>query len=112
MEYTVESIYGSYVQQNNKTNGRNWYRNDARAIWWDGNDDWFIGNTDELSEARGYARLKKDGSCLPKISDTNWELWNGKSWDDAGKNYLKIRCGFRPTSGRCASSYLEMILQF
>ena len=113
MEYTVDSIYGSYVQQNNKTNGRNWYRNDARAIWWDGVDKWWIGQTKWVDDNDGgYAYLKKDGSCLPKISDTNWELWNGKSWDDAGKNYLKIRCGFRPTPGRCASSYLEMILQF
>ena len=32
---------------------------------------------------------------LPEISNTNWKLtYDGKSFDDAGKN-LNIRCGFR-----------------
>ena len=111
MEYTVESIYGSYVQQNNKTNGRNWYRNDARAIWWDGNNDWFIGNihnNDRLGGNAGYASLKKDGACLPKISNTNWRLWDGISWDDAGKK-INVHCGFQ-TSGRCAFRHDVTIL--
>ena len=79
MEYTRNSIYGFYVQQNNKTNGRNWYRNDARAIWWDGNYDWVIGTPNGLGETGGFAYLTKDGSCLSKISDTNWKLDDGKT---------------------------------
>ena len=106
VEYTYRSIYGFYIKQNNKTNGRNWYRNDARSIWWDGIDDWWIGLTDALGEARGYAYLKKDGSCLPEISDTSWKLYDGKKWDDAGKK-LNVRCGFRPT-GRWAFCNIGM----
>ena len=98
-EYT--NIYGFYIQQNNKTNERNWYKNDARSIWWDGKDDWYIGDTNSLGKTSGYAELKKYGSCLPKISDTNWKLYDGKSWNHAAKNDLKVRCGFR-TTGRCA----------
>ena len=101
MEHTRNSIYGFYVQQNNKTNGRNWYRNDARAIWWNGIGDWFIGPTNVSGDDLGYAYLRKDGSCLPKISDNSWKIWNG-IWNDAGKN-LNVRCGFQPISGRCAS---------
>ena len=85
MEYTVTSIYGFYVQQNNKTNGRDWYRNIARpiAIWWNDDDVWFIGKTTSLGKTQGFAYLRKDGSCLPKISDTNWKLtYDSKSFDD------------------------------
>ena len=91
--YTGKSIYGVYLRQTNKTNGRYWYRNDARSIWWDGNDYWYIGRTDDLGRREGYAQLKKDWSCLPEISDINWEFNSGLSalWVDAGKK-LKVRC--------------------
>ena len=105
MEHTYCSIYGFYIKQNNKTNGRNWYRNDARSIWWDG-DEWRIGTTNGVGGTAGYAYLKKDGSCLPKISDTSWKLYDGKKWDDAGKK-LNVRCGFRPT-GRWAFCNIGM----
>ena len=97
VEYTYTNIYGFYVKQSSQTNGRNWYKNNAKAIWWDGDDDWWIGKTSSLGKSQGLAYLRKDGSCLPKISDTNWKLSLGSgNWIDAGKK-LNVRCGFRLT---------------
>ena len=100
VEYTHTSIYGFYVLQNNKTNGRNWYRNDVRSIWWDGNHRWVIGNTEDLGGEIGHVKLRKYESCFPEISDTNWELGPSShphysDWYDAG-NKVKVRCGYKP----------------
>ena len=98
IEYTFTSIYGIYGKQTNKTNGKNWYKNGSRAIWRDGNGVWFIGDTERIGESRGYAQLRDDGSCR---SDSKiWSLWNGASWDNAGKK-LNVRCSFWPKSGKC-----------
>ena len=46
LEYTYESIYGYYVRQEDLINGRPWYKNDGRSIWWDGkNNNWKLGST-------------------------------------------------------------------
>ena len=73
--------------------GRPWYRNGDISIWWDGNDDWKIGLTAARGGKKSYAYLKNDGSCLPKISNPKWKLWDGSSWNDAGSQDVKIQCG-------------------
>ena len=98
MEHTRNSIYGFYVQQNNKTNGRNWYRNDARSIWWDDEfDNWKLGPTTSKASSSGYAKLDNDGSCLPKIPNQNWKIFRipEDPWISAGNN-VKVRCGYKP----------------
>ena len=95
-EYTYANIYGYYVRQEDLINGRAWYKNEGRSIWWDGTDDWMIGLTTEKGGTSGYASLRNDGSCLPKISNPKWILWDG-SWNDAGSQDVKIQCGFKPT---------------
>ena len=91
-EYTYGNIYGYYVRQEDLINGRAWYKNKGRSIWWDATD-WEIGKTTEKGSTRGYAYLKNDGSCLPKISNPKWKLWDGSSWNDAGSQDVKIQCG-------------------
>ena len=92
------SIYGYYVRQEDLINGKAWYKNDGKSIWWDGTDDWFIGQTTEKGTTRGYAYLKNNGSCLPKISNQNWKLFDGSQYNDAGER-VKVRCGYRPIPG-------------
>jgi len=86
------SINGSYLLQPNKTNGRNWYMNGNRAIWWDGDDDWWIGSLGGLGQERGYAYLKKDVSIPIEILSANWRVYNGSNWLDGDKN-LNVSCG-------------------
>ena len=93
-EYTYSNIYGYYVRQEDLINGRAWYKyeDEGRSIWWDDkNDNWKLGKTTQKGTTFAYAILKKDGSCLPKISNPNWRLWDGSSWNDAGQD-VKIRC--------------------
>ena len=42
-EYTYADIYGYYVRQEDLVNGRAWYKNEDKSIWWD--QGWFIGLT-------------------------------------------------------------------
>ena len=104
-EYTYANIYGYYVRQEDLINGRAWYKNEGRSIWWDGTD-WMIGKTTEKGSTRGYAYLKNDGRCLPKISNPKWQLYNG-SWNDAGSQDVKIQCGFKPTGNEFCFMHKE-----
>ena len=113
VEYTYTSIYGFYVQQNNKTNGRNWYRNDGRSIWWDGDDGWKLGKTIEKGSSSGFARLDNDGKCLTKIPNQNWRLGPSShpdysDWYDAG-NKVKVRCGYKP-KGKWALEIIDRLM--
>ena len=46
LEYTLNSIYGYYVRQEDLIHGRPWYKNDGESIWWDDKySDWSIGDT-------------------------------------------------------------------
>ena len=95
MENSYESIYDYYVRQEDLINGRSWYKNDARSIWW--SDEWIIGPTSKKGGRIGArsAKLYNDGRCLPKIPDQKWKLWIAPNWYDAG-NKVKVRCGFKP----------------
>ena len=95
-EYTFERIYGYYVRQEDLINGKVWYKNDGRSIWWEEIYGWWIGKTTEKGRGSGYAYLTNDGSCLPKISNPKWKLSDGTSFTDAGSQDVKIRCGYKP----------------
>ena len=90
-EYTYFNIYGFYVKQEDLINGRAWYKNEDKSIWLNENDSWMIGKTTSKGSKKGYAFLKNDGSCLSKISNPKWRLWDGSSWNDAGQD-VKIQC--------------------
>ena len=56
-------------------------------------------NFSKLPKQMGHVFLRYQ--ILPKILNTNWKFnYDGNSWEDAGKNDLKVRCGFRPISGK------------
>ena len=94
LEYTLNSIYGYYVRQEDLINGRPWYKNDGRSIWWDGkNDVWRLGQTTKKGSNYGYAYLDNDGRCLPKIPNQKWKVVPG--FIDSG-NKVKVRCGYKP----------------
>ena len=101
-EYTYANIYGYYVRQEDLINGRAWYKNEGRSIWWDGIDTWYIGWTTNKGSKLGYAKMRNNGSCLSK----NSYLWkfdpsshpDHSDWYYAGRN-VKIRCGYRPIPG-------------
>ena len=101
MEYTFTSIYGYYYRQENLFNGRSWYKNDGRSIWWDGEENyWMLGQTTDKGGLDGYAYLDNDGRCLPKIPNQKWKLGpsshpDHSDWYDAG-NKVKVRCGYKP----------------
>ena len=46
-------------------------------------------------------------SCLSKISNTDWKLFNG-NWIDADKN-SNVLCGFQPTGMNIANIKLKML---
>ena len=99
LEYTYESIYGYYVRQADLINGRPWYKNDGKSIWWDDDnrDYWNLGKTTEKGSSIGFAYLDNDGSCLPKIPNQNWKIFRipEDPWISAGNN-VKVRCGYKP----------------
>ena len=95
LEYTDNSIYGYYVRQQELINERPWYKNDGRSIWWDDkNDYWTLGKTTDKGSIYGFAHLKNDGRCLPKIPNQKWKVTPG-FFIDAGSK-VKIRCGYKP----------------
>ena len=98
LEYTQSSIYGYYVRQQYLINGRPWYKNDGRSIWWDDKfDNWKLGITTEKGSSNSYAFLDNDGKCLPKIPNQKWKIvLDGLSFSDAPENILKVRCGYKP----------------
>ena len=85
----------------NLIDGRPWYKNDDRSIWWyDEGDRWMLGITTSKGSAKGYARLYNDERCLPKIPNQKWKLGpsshpDHSDWYDAG-NKVKVRCGYKP----------------
>ena len=94
-------------------NGRAWYKNKGRSIWWDGTDDWMIGKTTEKGGTPGYAYLRNDGSCLPKISNPKWKFGpsshpDHSDWYDAGTQ-VKIRCVYDVNTGK--ECYVSCIKQ-
>ena len=107
LENTYTNIYGYYVRQEDLINGRKWYKNVGKSIWWDGINDWWIGDTTDKGSELGYAYLRNYGSCLPDISDPKWRLWDGSSWNDAGSQDLQIQCGYKPTGKECFVSCIK-----
>ena len=96
LKYTFRSIYGYYVRQEDLINGRSWYKNDGRSIWWDGkNNNWKLGSTTKKGSSSGFAKLDNDGRCLPKIPNQNWKIFHEDTWISAGNN-VKVRCGYKP----------------
>ena len=96
MEYTHASIYGFFLRQDNLINGRPWYQNDVRSIWWAQEIGyWVLGNTIEGGGNEGFAFLLNDEICLPKISNQQWELFDGSNLIEAGDNLI-VQCGIRP----------------
>ena len=98
LEYTYTSIYGYYVRQEDLINGRPWYKNDGRSIWWDDEyDDWKLGKTTSKGTSNGLAYLDNDSICLPKIPNQNWKIFRipEDPWISAGNN-VKVRCGYKP----------------
>ena len=88
--YTILWLPRSYL------NGRPWYKNDNRSVWWDDTDKyWRIGDTTNKGGYFSYAKLDNDGRCLPKIPYQKWKLTDGSNWNDAG-NKVKIKCGYKP----------------
>ena len=55
MEYRHESIYGYYIRQKQLVDGRPWFKNDGKIIWWnDWWDDWNMGlSTDKGQHQSG-----------------------------------------------------------
>ena len=96
-EYTNANIYGYYVRQEDLINGRAWYKKEGISIWFNENDSWMFGSTTKKGGKSGYGFLKNDGSCLSKISNPKWQLWDGLSWNDAGSQDVKIRCDSKKT---------------
>ena len=96
LEYAIYSIYGFFVRQEDLIQGRPWYQNDARSIWWTQQDGfWVLGDTSEVGQLLGIAFLFDDEICLPKISNQQWELFDGSNFIEAGNNLI-VQCGIRP----------------
>ena len=110
LEYTDANIYGFYEKQNGTINGKNWYRRNAKTIWWewynstlflDGYGMWFLGNMTKNSNSsvlffNAYTDIVDNGTDLQSV---NWRLAtaetkNVDSWNYAGKK-LKIRCKYQ-----------------
>ena len=95
-------MYGYYVRQEDLINGRPWYKNDGKSIWWDDKEDnvWRLGKTTSKGDSLSYAKLYNDGRCLSKISNQKWKLSpsshpDHSDWYDAG-NKVKVRYGYKP----------------
>ena len=106
MEYTFTSIYGYYIRQEKLINGRPWYKNDGRSIWWDDKTDrWKLFRTGLLpkkvpSASFAYLDNNKGRRCLSLITQEKWKFGasshpDHSNWYNAGNN-LKIRCGHKP----------------
>ena len=97
LEYTYESIYGYYVRQDNLINGRPWYKNGGKSIWWNVKyANWMLGKTTDKGGSGGYAYLSNNGRCLPKIPNQEWKITlDGSNLNDA-ENKVKVRCGYKP----------------
>ena len=96
LEYTLNSIYGYYVRQEDLIHGRPWYKNDGESIWWDDKySDWSIGDTISKGSSTYAAYLENDGRCLPKILNQKWNWGDGTNWHEAG-NKINVRCGYKP----------------
>ena len=96
MENSYESIYDYYVRQEDLINGRSWYKNDARSIWWnDKSDNWSLGMTTSKGGTTSYAELDNDGRCLPKIPNQNWKIFHEDTWISAGNSSSFRTLGYR-----------------
>ena len=86
IEYSYTSIYGFYEIQYDLINGRFWYKNDGRSIWWDGIDDWRLGLTDVKGSNRGYF---KGSNCHTVLNWSVGVIFGGKNCIHIGHNELK-----------------------
>ena len=84
------SIFGYYHRQSDLIHGSPWYKNDGISIWW--NNIWVIGQTTRKGSTNySFAKLDNNGTCLPKIPNQKWKLWDGANFND-GK--FKVRCAY------------------
>ena len=96
LEYTFTSIYGFFVRQENLINGRPWYLNGAKSIWWfEEFQFWVLGNTENRGQNLGFGFLRNVEICLPKISNQQGELYVGSVFIEARDNLI-VQCGNRP----------------
>ena len=85
------SIYGHYELQPDDVNGRPYFRQESKGIYWDGIDKWWIGADSSKGQPIGLAYYEKDVFCPHQLTEWNWWLYDGSNWKTAGKD-LGISC--------------------
>ena len=90
-QYTTAPIYGHYELQKNDVNVRPYFKMNSYGLWWDGTDQWWIGDDIDRGSSYGYAFYAKDVFCPHKLSEWDWTLWDGTAWYEA-ENDLGITC--------------------
>ena len=92
-QYTHAPIYGHYELQLGDVNSRPYFKKGIYGLWWDGIEDWWIGDDEYKGQSYGLAYNTKDVFCPHQLTEWNWRLFDGYDWYDAGKD-LGISCKY------------------
>ena len=91
-QYNYVQIYGHYELQPYDVNYRPYFKMGFFGFWWDGIDLWWIGQDNDKGQPRGFAYYDKDLFCPYQLSESNWALLHGTSWQTA--SFLGITCKY------------------
>ena len=114
-EYDHEPlIFGYYSLQNDLINSRPYFKKGPFAIWWDGDENWFIGNDRSKGHDRGYAYVKRDVFCVHTITDWNWKWLTKKGdWRSPGKALgLRAHICISAPGNPCRNMSKNFIIEF
>ena len=87
---SVGQFQGLY-QISNQTNGKPSWTLDPYAIWYSLENDWLIGNLDDIGKGVCYIQAKDDYGGFDDANN-RWYYWDGNNWILAGANDVNITC--------------------
>ena len=97
--YTQQSgMYGYYQKESTYINGKPHYTSrfssGSRAIWFNTNNSWMIGSSNNRGTTFGYAYNTNNHNC-PYYAAYDWKYWDRYSnWASAGRglSIWSIQC--------------------
>ena len=93
LEYAdLTSIYGHYDLQPKYVNGKPYFQMmSSYGIWWNGFNQWWIGDVRDEGQSIGIANYDTDVFCPHQLTELNWGLFDGVNWI-IGNNRISITC--------------------
>ena len=75
---------GTYFLQEDTRNMKPYWIHQSgyRAIWWNPNDYWMVGNFEDLGKDLGSIKYPSNNESPPNQITNGWQYYDGDEWQD------------------------------